>query len=206
MFAPLWNTINYIKNINGYTTYHDIWLACKDKTSIDNIVINKKHVNNIFYSSGTLLEYPCEYGNFGLIKRLVENGANVNLYCGNFTPLHIALLFHKCNIDIIKYLVEHGADVNAVSYLDVNFHKNQIKNNTVLHYACNNNDLDIVMYLIDKGAKINVPNADGRHPIDFAVSSKYNNIVQYMKSKGAYETAIKVDSFVPSYQRYPTFF
>lgn len=203
MFAPLWNTINYIKNINGYTTYNDIWLVCKNKTSVDDIIINKKHVNNIFYSSSTLLKYPCEYGNFGLIKRLVENGADVNLYCGNFSPLHLALLFHKCNIDIIKYLVEHGADVNAISYLDVNFNKNQIKNNSVLHYACNNNDLDIVMYLIDKGAKINVPNADGIHPIDYAVRSKYYDIVQYMKSKGGYETTKKKEYYC---RQYPVFF
>lgn len=188
-----------------YNLVQDICYKNVSISALDTIQTNK-YINKI-YNTSTLLNIACKNNNLKLIKYLVEHGADVNMHDEiGYISLHSVLLNDNPDINIIKYLVEHGADVNAVSYLDVNFHKNQIKNNTVLHYACNNNDLDIVMYLIDKGAKINEPNADGRHPIDLAVSRKYNNIVQYMKSKGAYETAIKVDSFLPSYQRYPTFF
>jgi ankyrin repeat protein len=50
------------------------------------------------------------------IRRLVENGADVNIVTEVGTPLASAV--RRGHLPAVKYFVEHGADVNIGTWID----------------------------------------------------------------------------------------
>ena len=54
-----------------------------------------------------------ENGHFGMVKYLLENGADIN---SKDKDSNTALVFssENGNLEIVKYLVENGADVNSM--------------------------------------------------------------------------------------------
>ena len=113
-------------------------------------------INSKIYRGRTLLHYAVKYNSKGIIKILVQLGANPNICDDDFnstkeliklnadidmpgefdqTPLHIAVL--KENLDIIKILLEEGADINQVDE----------KNLTPLDYARDEKNERIILFL-----------------------------------------------------------
>ncbi|MEM8507005.1 MAG: ankyrin repeat domain-containing protein [Bacteroidota bacterium] len=111
----------------------------------------------------TILEYENEYrndddvngdrvpllaavwrGNFGLVKKLVEEGADVNLVQeGEGTAL--ALAIRQNEFQIAQYLLEKGANPNLGS--DSDGHP--------LWLAAQNGNIELVQLLVSKGADVN---------------------------------------------------
>jgi ankyrin repeat protein len=60
-----------------------------------------------------LLHFAAEKGELDEVKKLVENGYDINAFDDSisFTPLHFAAM--NGHIDVVKYLLSVGADVNA---------------------------------------------------------------------------------------------
>jgi ankyrin repeat protein len=83
-------------------------------------------------------------GRAGKVKRLVDNGVNVNIHSPNSqrTPLHIAA--SKGRIEIVKTLVENGADLEL----------RNLDGKTPLHSAVECSRAEVIRYLHSKGAKI----------------------------------------------------
>jgi ankyrin repeat protein len=82
-----------------------------------------KNLKNLFFSA-------CETGQLEVVKRLVENGLDVNAG-DNYAIRHSATNGH---LDIVKYLVENGAYINAWG-------------DAVLRWAEINKHLEIIEYL-----------------------------------------------------------
>lgn len=89
-----------------------------------------------------------------LMKKAIANGANVNQVEENTkeSPLFKAI---TTKIEIIDMLVKAGADVNARNKYD----------ETVLHKACEYEDVELIMYLLGKEADVNVVDDQGKTPL-----------------------------------------
>ncbi len=115
-------------------------------------------------------------GNLPEVKKLVEQGADINAKLNNGkTALYYATERRKWNV--VRWLVEHGADVNA-------------KRNdgwTVLHIAAGNGNLAVVQYLVEKGADVNAKRNDGWTVLHSATFQVYKDVdlVRYLVEHGA---------------------
>lgn len=84
--------------------------------------------------------------NFREVKRLVEEGYNINeQHYDRVTPLHMACL--TGDVEITDYLLQKGAWINAQS----------IDNSTPLCDACAGGSVECVKLLLDLGAAVNPP-------------------------------------------------
>lgn len=68
--------------------------------------LNEKYV----YTTSTPLCVAISKGEFDIVKKFIEYGADVNEKSNGMTPLMIAARFNK--VEIIKFLLEHGANLN----------------------------------------------------------------------------------------------
>jgi len=87
------------------------------------------------------------YGNFELVKLLIDKGADINIRDENgFTPLHFS---GHGNKKVVELLIANGADVNA---------KEALYSRTPLHFAGN---AEIAKLLISNGADVNARDSRG---------------------------------------------
>ena len=63
------------------------------------------------YGKTTPLCVAIQKGEFDLVKKMVEYGADVNEKSSGMTPLMVAARYNK--IDILKYLLANGADIRT---------------------------------------------------------------------------------------------
>lgn len=103
----------------------------------------------------------------GLVKSLVENGADVNVKTNGITLLEKAI-----HLEIVKILVEKGADINV---------KDEYGDTLLMKFL----DPDIIKYLIEKGLDVNAKNKDGQTPLMYAVASGSQLVAEYLVAKGA---------------------
>lgn len=93
-----------------------------------------------------------------IINKLVNNGANVNLFCEYGSPLLGSII--KNNEKSTEQLLKLGADINAVS----------AQNNTALMCAINNkNNIDCLQKILKLGANVNYQNNHGETALMLAV-------------------------------------
>lgn len=111
-----------------------------------------RHMNFLLYRAATL-------GHLGVVKYLVEQGANIHALDDD------ALCYASKNghFDIVKYLVEHGANIHA-------------GDDGALRWASRNGYFDIVKYLVEHGADIHAW-------FDYAICwAKTPEILEYLGS------------------------
>tara|TARA_B110000259_G_scaffold130501_1_gene147250 strand:- start:1314 stop:2294 length:981 start_codon:yes stop_codon:yes gene_type:complete len=117
---------------------------------------------------------------YELVKEAIENGANVN-YVDEYSkepPLFYAL---TSTTQIMDLLIQNGANVNATNrYGD-----------TVLHKACEYEDVKSVTYLLGKKANVNASNDQCKTPLLVVLyayipdKDKSRNIVKQLIQNGA---------------------
>lgn len=120
--------------------------------------------------------YALKGGNFEVIQKLLDNGADVNAHdsAGN-TVLIYACRF-KADENIIKMLVKYGANVNA---RDNNW-------KSVLMYACQNDNVEILKILVQAGANVNAKMEDGTTALIIAAQENPNiEITKFLLDNGA---------------------
>ena len=110
-----------------------------------------------------------EKGNLQKIKKLLENGANVNARnkWGDTALMRSALKGHK---EVVEILIENGANINA---------KNGLMDTTMM-YAAANGHVEIVQLLIDKGADVNAKNYWQYTAIALAALNKHEKVVKLL--------------------------
>ena len=90
-------------------------------------------------------------GNFGIVKSLLEHGANVHHQNSlNLTPLHYACLIGR--FEITKELLKYNPDINAVCQ------DNGLK--TPLMLAAEMGNSDVVVELLNHGADVDFKDSD----------------------------------------------
>jgi len=114
------------------------------------------------------------YGHFATVKRLVEQGADINR---TFTSCQHTALTSACgkgHYEIVKYLVSKGARIEPASSRGL----------SPLIEAAGSGQLEIVKYLLDRGAQIN-KRAGGGTAIHSAAIRGHDSLVWFLLSKGA---------------------
>ena len=112
---------------------------------------------------------------------LIQYGANINAVTNSKeTPLHAASEYGQPLV--AEFLLENGAAIDL----------KEEWGNTSLHYASKHGRLEIVTMLVENGANINARARKrlffgGKTPLSYAMDSGHENIIEYLKSKGAKE-------------------
>lgn len=123
--------------------------------------------------SRTLLIYSVQYGKPGMIKLLIENGADVNLKVGGISPL-----MYAAGGDVLKKLsliLESGAFIEDADRYG----------NTAIYYSVSNGNLKHTRYLVRKGAELYHKNHRYLSPYDMAVRNNHQELAAYLRT--AYE-------------------
>jgi ankyrin repeat protein len=118
----------------------------------------------------------CSNNDIENIKKLIENGKDVNSYNinGN-TPLHEACINGHTNV--IKFLISNGAKINATNYYS---------KDTPLHKAVQYNHIDSVKILLETNADIHNIDVCRKSALYTAYYNKRIDIANLLIEKGAY--------------------
>lgn len=113
-----------------------------------------------------------------LVKRLMDGGADPNLFIGyGFLPLHQAA--KGGSIESMKLLLANGAVADASDYEGL----------TALHHAADSEDAKSIQFLLDQGLDVNSKDNQGLTPLDHATLSVLfsdgQDAIKILKSHGA---------------------
>lgn len=136
--------------------------------------LNKGANPNAFSEDGTpAIYYAIQSNNIKIIKAIVLNGGNVNMYAKGYTPLLLAVLYN--NYEACEFLIHKGANVNA-----------ELKNNlSILHYAVKNSDYNIVDLLLSNKANINHQDENGDSPLFWIIKYKRYDLLDIFYKNNA---------------------
>lgn len=194
---------NIIKQPNG-APYRDITERPKSlaalKQAIAKILLAETTVNKADGGFAQLCG-AIRVGNFGLFKKLVANGADINRKEGYVLQQAV---FHGRE-DIVRLLVSKGADINYMTLerstlihfagnaavarylvslgLDVNSRNG--RQDTPLNCAAIRGKTEVCDFLLSKGADVNSKGDEGRTPLHNAVLAIESELCQLLVSKGA---------------------
>lgn len=199
------------RDVRGYALLDDVLAKNADFDCIVAILDAGADVNAVNGDGNTPLMRAAETGNVGIVRVLLERGANprpknpedspllyasadctrilieagadVNARGTVDTPLQNAA--SKGDIERLKLLVEHGADVKAVDG----------SGKSALHSAIG----ECAGFLIEHGAEVNLRDADGKTPLHVAVGQETTDTMKVLVEHGADVNA------VDSYGRSPLF-
>jgi ankyrin repeat protein len=133
-------------------------------------------INRRNHFGWTLLHLSAFGGNVATTELLLKKGAAIDARAGSKfrnTPLQTALLSNQ--YATAKVLLEHGADVMV----------RQSKGFTPMHEGALSGRIDILQLLLDHGAEINSVADNGHTPLAEAIRGKHDDVVAWMKTKGA---------------------
>ena len=130
----------------------------------------------------TPLALAAHFGHLEVMRLLIDRGADVNRVATHrigVTPLHAALFGRQVEAALI--LVERGADVTLARS------GSGLKRAgwTALHYAAGMGFRTLVQPLLDRGADPSRPDEGGKTPLDVAIDTHNNDIVEVLRSRGA---------------------
>jgi|GEM_PF-5176273 len=119
------------------------------------------------------LHWAVQEGHYDICKLLIEKGADVNI---EDEYGHTPLLQASATKDpsIASLLIDRGADVNL-----------KTEQGTPLHMACAWACVDTVELLIDHGSEVNIKDDEGMTPLDFAIETGNEEIVELLRRVGA---------------------
>ena len=130
----------------------------------------------------TPLAIAAKYGRLGIIRYLVEQGADIEKACRfNCTPIILASQYG--HLEVVRYLQEQGASLK----------KTNIMGETSLHYAASRGHLEIAKLLMVCGADLNARDVRGKLPIDVARFEKIRQAIRAEHNRRKEEAEGKVD-------------
>ena len=115
-------------------------------------------------------------GGLGVMRALLDGGADINAGVPVGTPLAIASQAGRA--DAVKLLLERGADVNRP------FRFNRLEGITPLMIAASEGHVDVVQLLIAHGADLNARNSLGSSALVLAKMAGHEIIVDVLRKAG----------------------
>ncbi|XP_064647015.1 serine/threonine-protein phosphatase 6 regulatory ankyrin repeat subunit B-like, partial [Lineus longissimus] len=118
------------------------------------------------------LSYAVRRGDYGVVRLLIENKADVNAIDNKdddgSSPLSYAA--EEGNIDVVRLLIENKADVHATDN----------KGRSPLSYAAEEGNIDVVRLLIENKADVNATDNEGSSPLSHAVQGGNIDVVRLL--------------------------
>jgi ankyrin repeat protein len=187
----------------------DAWYESSDWKAIQKLTPQKVETRG--QNGETWLYMASKLGDIQTIKKLLDNGANINAATKKGeTPFHIALendfleiaelfLAERPRCKISTRIISNGimplhtavknGQPTMVERLLANEAEVDAKTTdqafTPLHVAAGNNYLEIASQLLDNGATINAQQKDGYTPLHLAAQNGFLNMVQLLLARGA---------------------
>ncbi|KAK7074366.1 hypothetical protein SK128_009451 [Halocaridina rubra] len=178
------------KSEDGCTPLHYAVLAGKNKVVQEIVNLGKKsnildnicNVTNNFHK--TPLHIAAHTGHVGILKILVESGANVLAKDENgCTPLHVAVADGKK-----RFVQELLQQVKRETSIQANLlNASNYNDGTLLHTAARTGHSGIMKLLVDAGADINAKNQDGNTPLHLSAwyGNSHLNVIKLLLTAGA---------------------
>ena len=126
-----------------------------------------------------------EDGDVEQVKKLLDDGADINAPDPDGTPLQWALFFNQT--DVARLLLKRGADPNVKGW-----------DGTLLESAALNGNTEIVQLLLEHGGNPN--SGDGSTPLNRAVQKGSLEIVDLLLVEGADPTLATSDGYTPLHE------
>lgn len=130
----------------------------------------RARVNTRNRNGETALSLAAFHGKLAFVRRLVEAGADVNLY--GWPPLIYAAF--KGHAEVAEYLLGKGAEVNATT----------TNGSTALLFASRFGHLEVVEVLLKHHADPNLANDRGATAIDWALKTENTDIADLLRRAG----------------------
>lgn len=141
------------------------------------LINNKANINLTDKNGQTALHYNVINNNTDIIKYLLKYKAEPNIKDNNqLTPLVYAK-----TIKIMKLLLDNGADPNIITS----------KGNTLLHNVTKTNNLKGVYYLLQAKANPNIPDKNGKLPIEYAANQDIYTLLLGFGTNPNYKNYLK---------------
>lgn len=154
--------------------------------------------------SPKIAEYAIEGGNEEILKLIKKDGydfgnllneairvrrsSTIDWILDNFK--HPEMSIHYCaevgNSECILYLLSRKVNVNSL-----------LNGSTPLHLAAENGHYDAVTLLVDNKADVNIKDSDGSSPLYLAYLRKHEDILNFLKKRGAHELFLYRELKVP---------
>ncbi|QKX59877.1 uncharacterized protein TRUGW13939_07019 [Talaromyces rugulosus] len=129
-----------------------------------------KHFNNT-----TPLHHATAGGNIGIVRILLQNGANPDARGGDLNASPLCIAAHIRSYPIVKLLIENGADVNVADNGGL----------FPLHHAAHNGHMEMVSLLLKHGAKVDPHENNRKSPLWLAAQFEKTEIVRVLLENGA---------------------
>ncbi len=136
----------------------------------DYLLKRRARINTRNRNGETALSLAAYKGKLPFVKRLVEAGAEVNVYA--WPPLIYAAF--NGHAAVVAYLLEKGAEVNATT----------INGSTALLFAARFGHLEVVEVLLRNKADPNIANERGATAIDWALKTDNTDIADLVRKAG----------------------
>jgi ankyrin repeat protein len=175
------NELFYFACINNRADIVTFFLDLNKDTNL--IDIDKENRDPQAEEMDTPLIAASDYGFSGIVKILLENGANPNKTRNDDSCSALHLACEKGHFNIVELLLAHKADVDSKS-------RNGI---TVLVHACGKNHFEIVRLLLDRQADVNLIAPRGNSALFFAVKRNNIEMVRLLLDKKANVNLIALD-------------
>lgn len=134
------------------------------------LLSRRARINTRNRNGETALSLAAYKGKLAFVKRLVEAGADVNLY--GWPPLIYATF--NGHLAVVEYLLGKGAEVNATT----------ANGSTALLFAARFGHIEIVQLLLRNKADPNIANERGATAIDWALKTDNTDIADLLRKAG----------------------
>ncbi|MBN2891665.1 MAG: ankyrin repeat domain-containing protein [Bacteroidales bacterium] len=153
-----------------------------DEATVISLLNKGANPNTVDDNGYTPLIYACAYGYQGIMKALIDKGANVKGKYNNVHPMFAAV--NNDNPTSIQMLIDAGAYVNCKDDNDY----------TPLMYAAQEGYVKSVDYLLKNGAKVDAEDTDGHTALSIAVQNGHSDVVKtilkYNPKKSGYSSQV----------------
>ncbi len=143
----------------------------RDNVSLfDYLLKQRARINTRNRNGETALSLAAFRGKLAFVQRLVDAGADINLY--GWPPLIYAAF--NGHADVADFLIKRGADVNATT----------ANGSSALLFAARFGHLEVVKVLLRAQADPNVINERGATAIDWALKTDNTDIADLLRQAG----------------------